>query len=95
MEHTPTPWKVNPDNPTEIWFGENEDCLVGADVYYREGLQQATVDAAFVVLAVNNHEAMRDALAGMVEAYKDRCDDKDQPTMVKQAVQVLRQVGVK
>ena len=76
--YTPTPWTIgptsNPHNGTD-WRDLLAKNYNGDDMYIGEALKH---DAAFIVRAVNAHEAMREALsslrnevAGMVGIAED------------------------
>jgi len=73
-EHTPTPWRITPSVPSDgfecYWltgnFGphnaEKEICAINGP---QSGVQAA--NAAFIVTAVNNHDALVKALEGIAE----------------------------
>ena len=63
--------KVNPDNHTELWFGDDEGCDVGADFYYRAEAEGARL-AAFTAVAVSSHEEIVNAALAVVDNWETR-----------------------
>lgn len=69
-QHTPLPWEYDPELPTQIWAqtAEGGDPKPLADCFdwWPEGEPEA--NAALIVLAVNSHEALLEALKELLEA---------------------------
>ena len=64
MTHTPTPWRVEQHG---YIFGNDSQSVLATARAYRD------IDAAFIVCAVNNHQALIEALASarlMLYAWK-------------------------
>ena len=65
-EHTPTPWGLNPDDRpgmawnVEIVEGDNPDMRIA----FMANGRHSEANAAFIVKAVNNHDALVKALQG-------------------------------
>jgi hypothetical protein len=65
--HTPTPWRMERDGP---------DCTLTAKrgpLIVSPARASGTTDAAFIVLAVNAHHAMRSALEYTLLVRKIKC----------------------
>lgn len=68
-EHTPTPWTLTP-RPHASWIGSignnpGDPQLWSVEAPYPKGDKSA--DAALIVRAVNNHDALVKALEGIAE----------------------------
>lgn len=80
-DHTPTPWCTREDssNCIAICFDPQHPNAEGDEVasVYREGIptnDEMRADAAFIVLAVNNHEMLIEALKDILNASNDPCE---------------------
>ena len=69
---TPEKISINPDNPTELWYG-GPDPDVGADFYYRGNEDTAQILAAYLVHAAQSLPAalqvnseLREALSNLL-----------------------------
>lgn len=69
-EHTATPWHIQHEfdfEPTFILAGEDEELLVAA--CRPDELPNARANAAFIVRAVNAHDALVEAVKQLLQAY--------------------------
>jgi len=102
-EHTPTPWRITPSVPSDgfecYWltgnFGphnaEKEICAINGP---QSGVQAA--NAAFIVKAVNNHDALVRALRESAADIVCCCKDPDDPyvaEVLRRIADVLASVG--
>lgn len=73
-EHTPTPWAVDPDHRPGM--GWNAHVVEAADpnnrVCFMTSGPEGKVNAAFIVKAANNHDALVKALTAAVRIVADR-----------------------
>jgi hypothetical protein len=74
--HTPTPWFYKPESQTRFdsFSGEKSETIrpwIRDDknncIALTANGESAYVDAAYIVKAVNNHEALREALENLLE----------------------------
>lgn len=97
IEHSPTPWHVFKDDFLIVCFGEGDsicDCAPGSPFI---SFAIAEANAAFIVKAVNNHEALAKALEGIAEfcsADGSTLGAIDRLASIRNtAINVLRHVG--
>lgn len=69
--HTPTPWKVRQDDQQLLITGDYETIIARLDIWKNEGKKQMEANAAFVVRAVNSHEALIESIQGLLAIIKD------------------------
>ena len=65
MNHTPTPWKVEPDG-----FHIQGNAREGIAQIYGFDKPTREANAAYIVLAVNSHQELLEALKGILEIGK-------------------------
>jgi len=73
--HTPTPWKFEDEYVRADALNGDEGGNIVADVYTRPSHSHSPemeANAAFIVRAVNAHDALVEALEIMVGSYEDR-----------------------
>lgn len=92
--HTPTPWVLRDHSEGALWI-EDEIGMAVASLpdWLPEVGNPRKANAALIVRAVNHHAELVAALQAMVDAYKDKCPDDEQPSMVRQALAVLAKVA--
>jgi hypothetical protein len=64
-DHTPTPWHTGSTNHTELVMGfrDNIECVISeSDPELDMPMDEAAANAAFIVKAVNSHDALVKAL---------------------------------
>lgn len=69
--HTPTPWKVRQDDQQLLITGDYETIIARLDIWKNEGKKQMEANAAFVIRAVNSHEALIESIQGLLAIIKD------------------------
>lgn len=71
--HTPTPWQAPSDVPEGIFSADADQLLIATTTYTPHDLGVRAANAAFIVLAVNNHDRLVKALeeAEIQLAYLD------------------------
>lgn len=73
-KHTPTPWSVHQREDGECLTGEGH-YLDGPDGNGVAYAQRSPADAAFICLAVNNHDALVEALERLLRFNEELCAD--------------------
>lgn len=79
-KHTPLPWKVGPNNEIRAGGRYNVCPTVTAGGSAKGMLDEREViraNAAFIVKAVNNHDALVRALRALYGSYKQLADSGD------------------
>lgn len=92
-EHTPTPWRTIPQVRTGIFapdgVGTKIAATKGGHVFHKIDEDLARANAAFIVLAVNAHEPMRDALIAALGALRSSAGPEERHNAERDAKAVL------
>lgn len=77
VTHSPLPWFINESNRAEIgctmpYDDDTEDGDIQTVAELDPSLDESEADAAFIVRAVNNHEALLDACKAVLDMLHDR-----------------------
>ena len=92
QKHTPTPWKLD---KWGLIQGDNTDIANTNDTWVDEGVAEA--NAAYIVKAVNSHEALLKALKNMREDWLTSFEtdvnegDKDAIKILNDADEAIKQ----
>jgi hypothetical protein len=78
-EHTPTPWKVTADERGSIVRADTTESQPIASMWHNG--DDPAANAALIVKAVNNHDALVAALENICGAA-EHCGDGDAPVVV-------------
>jgi hypothetical protein len=71
MEHTPLPWMRNGQTTQDWWRIDGSSERMGLDfLAHPTAIVPADADADFIVRAVNNHEALLEALEAFVRYFE-------------------------
>lgn len=79
-KHTPTPWYLADDDDCRICCPEEDVCT--ADTHrdeYSPDEDEAIANAAFIVRAVNSHDALVEALQSLLDETLNCVDDGTLP----------------
>jgi len=96
-EHSPLPWSADTTEPGELWIADSRRlspvCMITGSGNVTE---RDRADAAFIVKAVNNHDALVRALRESAADIVCCCKDPDDPyvaEVLRRIADVLASVG--
>lgn len=81
-EHTPTPWKTDPDVEHESVIGPDGNLVADCAIFFAKKNRQKKnqANAEFIVAAVNAHDALHECaaqMAGKLESYIRRQENSN------------------